>query len=752
MDLATLAVRVTETGADVTARKLEGLQKTGDKTAKTFEQDIPRGTRTMQGALQNASRNLESLRRPVALVSAGLAAAFGAGAILAVNRWRNAYAQLTTTIRNSRELGLAVDEFSRLEFAARASDVEVESLTGGIRNLSRFMTEAAKGGKEQAGILKQLGIEAKAADGSLRPTHDVLREMADVFMRVEDPTNRAALAMKVFGEQGTKLLPIFEDGADGLDRLAKKSDELGYTFRGEAASGAKEIKRAMDEFKLSVDGLWRQSLTQLLPKLGDLATLLNSRDFREGFNTIIQGAVTAVSALSKFATTTANVTRFIGEELSARVHGPSADDTVRVQDRIDRLQSTIEAFRKGGLNLLSASEMIPSDYFRTSGEVIQRLQSELDKEQNKLKVGIELQESVTAAAKRIADDAAKGLSPVAINWGELGGGGGGRQSGRSLPDFSKDAAEQLREAVAAVLEARGAFDAWAAQLSGPLADANYQFAIDMEKLNQLARDGEVSADRLANAQANLRREHEANVEAIREQLNPQLQVIRALEEEVTYMRANTLEQYRLAAARMAGKDATDEQVKSIADLLRTRDQLAEADYNWRQFSGNVSDSLFDIVSGADSAGDAIKRFFDNLNAQILRNITDDWAKSITDAFKGMGQGGDSGGGFWASMIGSLFGGARASGGGVDRRKAYLVGERGPELFLPMQNGAVFDAAMTRRLGRGILDQSTAGSRGGHVQPYEVSNTFVVQGSIDRRSAGQIASQAGREINNALRRR
>jgi phage-related minor tail protein len=41
-----------------------------------------------------------------------------------------------------------------------------------------------------------------------------------------------------------------------------------------------------------------------------------------------------------------------------------------------------------------------------------------------------------------------------------------------------------------------------------------------------------------------------------------------------------------------------------------------------------------------------------------------------------------------SALSSAFGGARAEGGPVDRGRAYLVGERGPELFVPGASGSI----------------------------------------------------------------
>ncbi|HAH08685.1 MAG TPA: phage tail tape measure protein [Alphaproteobacteria bacterium] len=41
-----------------------------------------------------------------------------------------------------------------------------------------------------------------------------------------------------------------------------------------------------------------------------------------------------------------------------------------------------------------------------------------------------------------------------------------------------------------------------------------------------------------------------------------------------------------------------------------------------------------------------------------------------------------------TAVGGLFGGARAQGGPVDPGRAYLVGEQGPELFVPGASGTV----------------------------------------------------------------
>jgi phage-related minor tail protein len=49
---------------------------------------------------------------------------------------------------------------------------------------------------------------------------------------------------------------------------------------------------------------------------------------------------------------------------------------------------------------------------------------------------------------------------------------------------------------------------------------------------------------------------------------------------------------------------------------------------------------------------------------------------------------DAAGSLFGSVLNGLFGGARADGGPVSAGRAYLVGEKGPELFMPPGGGEI----------------------------------------------------------------
>lgn len=144
-----------------------------------------------------------------------------------------------------------------------------------------------------------------------------------------------------------------------------------------------------------------------------------------------------------------------------------------------------------------------------------------------------------------------------------------------------------------------------------------------------------------------------------------------------------------------------------------------------------------------------KEFFSDISAQIARFYAQQIVKDFLEMLGGGSEGGmssgSSGGGTdWGALIakgiGMIFGGGRASGGPVQAGRLYEVGERGPELL--QMGGRNFMIP-----GRDGYVQPNAGGRGN----VALSQTFVVQGRLDRASRMQLAQEQGREASKAISR-
>ncbi len=100
----------------------------------------------------------------------------------------------------------------------------------------------------------------------------------------------------------------------------------------------------------------------------------------------------------------------------------------------------------------------------------------------------------------------------------------------------------------------------------------------------------------------------------------------------------------------------------------------------------LNEGLVDAIMGAKSLGDVFHDIANQIIADLLRiAIQQLILKPLMEMLGGVGGGG--GGGF-GSLLGGLFGGGREAGGSVYPGKAYLVGEKRPELFVPHTSGVI----------------------------------------------------------------
>ena len=131
-----------------------------------------------------------------------------------------------------------------------------------------------------------------------------------------------------------------------------------------------------------------------------------------------------------------------------------------------------------------------------------------------------------------------------------------------------------------------------------------------------------------------------------------------------------------------------EQVKRLAEAhhelteaaRKMEEQQRQAQETAREWQNKMTDGLTDVILHFDSAGDAAKRFFDEIASNILKqHVTGPLSQSISGAISG------SGGGFF-SGIGKMLG--FADGGSPPVGVPSIVGERGPEIFVPKTAGMV----------------------------------------------------------------
>jgi hypothetical protein len=117
-------------------------------------------------------------------------------------------------------------------------------------------------------------------------------------------------------------------------------------------------------------------------------------------------------------------------------------------------------------------------------------------------------------------------------------------------------------------------------------------------------------------------------------------------------------------------------------------------------AAEAAEALERLKAPAEAAAQAIEASFERAGDSLVRSLARaaadgevtmaELARAVLAAINALaGSGGRGGlGEALASALGSIFGGSKAEGGLVAPSVAYLVGERGPEVFRPATAGAI----------------------------------------------------------------
>ncbi|HEX5442607.1 MAG TPA: hypothetical protein VFW87_02205 [Pirellulales bacterium] len=173
----------------------------------------------------------------------------------------------------SQRTGLSVESLSELGFAAGQTGSDIATLETGLRRMQRSILDASDGLASAKDAFAHLGLAVDQLKG-LSP-EEQFKLIADRLSKVKDATMRAGVAMVLLGRSGTRLLPLFQEGAAGIEELQRNARELGLTISTQDAAAAEafgdEIAALWTVLKRSVFTIG-SALEPLLSKLADTVT------------------------------------------------------------------------------------------------------------------------------------------------------------------------------------------------------------------------------------------------------------------------------------------------------------------------------------------------------------------------------------------------------------------------------------------------------------------------------------------------
>jgi hypothetical protein len=283
---ATVTIRLDGDSATL----IRELNKANQATARTFS---------------GMQRDAAAAAKALGLVGLAAAAAFGA-------LTKRAFDSVDALVKASDQLGATTSSLAGLKLAGAQAGVGFESVVGGMLKMQRSLVDATTKGGELAAVYERLGVNTREL---LKLTPDQqLSKLADAFAQIQNPAERTALAMQVFGKGGAEMMPMLAKGGGELAKWAEQADRLGIALSNVEAKTIDDAGDALGVVALAAEGVATQFALAIAPAIiKGSESIVDFIAKSDGFKTAMTATAGAVVSVGEaFGTSRAAAAAFSG--------------------------------------------------------------------------------------------------------------------------------------------------------------------------------------------------------------------------------------------------------------------------------------------------------------------------------------------------------------------------------------------------------------------------------------------------------
>lgn len=296
-----------------------------EKSADKFGDEMKKAGKDSEKAGDQFKKVGEILKN-VGKAMTAAAAAIGAGAVAAGKKiWdmANETAAAGDSIdKMSQKLGMSAKSYQEWDYVLSQSGADIESMGAGFKTLTNLVDKATSGNDAATASFKKLGISTKELKDMSR--EDIFNLTIKRLQEMEDGTERAALANKLFGKSALNLAPLLNQTAEATQGLKDKAHEMGFVMSDEAVEASAKFTDSMDTLKRTFEGVKNSITSELLPGLTSitdgLALLMTGSDgakdkITEGTKDIVKSIKEAIPQVTEVLKTVLDVVGDLAVEL-----------------------------------------------------------------------------------------------------------------------------------------------------------------------------------------------------------------------------------------------------------------------------------------------------------------------------------------------------------------------------------------------------------------------------------------------------
>lgn len=171
-----------------------------------------------------------------------------------------------TLNKMSLRTGIAASALSELRFAAQQSGTDLGTVEKAVKRMQGSILDLELGLSTAKDGFGMLGLSLEDIKG--KSPEEQFKLISERIAAIEDPTTRAAVAMKVLGKSGVAMLPMINNMAE----LREEAKALGIVMSEDDAFAAASLQDAFGRVGQQLEALWNKIGAAVAGPMEDMLT------------------------------------------------------------------------------------------------------------------------------------------------------------------------------------------------------------------------------------------------------------------------------------------------------------------------------------------------------------------------------------------------------------------------------------------------------------------------------------------------
>ncbi|KXU94162.1 hypothetical protein CR51_27195 [Caballeronia megalochromosomata] len=196
----------------------------------------------------------------------------------------------------AQRIGTSTEAISGLNYAAGFAGVSLDDLTTSFKGLNKALLDSRDPASDAAAAFKALGLNAaqlRAMDPS-----EAFNKIATSMSGFKDGAEKAAVATALFGKQGQALIPLLNQGAEGIAKATEEARKMGLIVSDETAAAMGDLNDDIERFHKQSEGAAAILARELQPAFHEVIEAMKEAQ-TEGttWNTVLTGIAIVAKAV-----------------------------------------------------------------------------------------------------------------------------------------------------------------------------------------------------------------------------------------------------------------------------------------------------------------------------------------------------------------------------------------------------------------------------------------------------------------------